>query len=798
MRPTFPRAERTLVINGDPADRSTWFNLQYMGGRKKGAWQKWEFDYDPDQGVQLSVDGKPSKRFDWNKTKASGFDGLVLYGDETEGDSAQTVWVSGVDYELGPPMETKPVAPPPPPPVVPESDPAPEGEVPQINEAMRGKHPRLFFTAETLPALKEFYASEAAARWREQLEKYAQVSRPFEEPKFQKDATDGQRQGFWRLPTAALHYTLTGDPESFENAKGFLEKLLELKHWEIGKETDSGMSSANIMVGAALAYDWLYNDLNPDFRERFGEKLFQMARAQYHGGHLTKNPGPHYWQADPLPNHRFHRDAGLTLAVLASYEGRPEQQWLLQQTIEELEFVNKWLPEDGTSHESPGYLVFGGNHLVLAMKASDDVVGTTFLDAPFFKNVGLFLAHTSMPGFSQSFGYGDWNGKGFGQYNNFRLLTARLFNQPESKDAVMRVFENSPDTMQHGWFSLLWDSADSERGDATTLPKDTFWPDIGLAIMRDSWADGAASAWFKCGPMGGYILNKFRNENDGKYINVAHDDPDANSFVLGLGSDLLAETDRYSKHKKSSHHNTILINQIGQIAGKRPEGAVFSQPGGDMSKMGIITAWRDLDGITAVEGEAAGSYPSYQDRKTGKSRPALDRFRRTFLWVEGEYVLVLDDIRAPEPVEMTWLIQSPKLEQIDENQFVLQSNDRQASFELASDQPLEFAIQESEADNRGELLGFQQLRASANAGALRIASVYNLWSKSNLSVRLEPGNADEATVTVTSSDTEDVWDWKAGPASEASTLSAKRVKGEPDEAFPFELNPSNSSPPPPL
>ena len=55
-----------------------------------------------------------------------------------------------------------------------------------------------------------------------------------------------------------------------------------------------------------------------------------------------------------------------------------------------------------------------------------------------------------------------------------------------------------------------------------------------------------------------------------------------------------------------------------------------------MSQMAKITAWKDAGEVMVVEGEAAGSYLAYRDRATGKSRPALDRFRRTFIWVKGE------------------------------------------------------------------------------------------------------------------------------------------------------------------
>ena len=55
---------------------------------------------------------------------------------------------------------------------------------------------------------------------------------------------------------------------------------------------------------------------------------------------------------------------------------------------------------------------------------------------------------------------------------------------------------------------------------------------------------------FKCGPMGGYKSNAWRPTHmDGQgnlpYLNVAHDHPDANSFIVLGDGEYLAETDRY-------------------------------------------------------------------------------------------------------------------------------------------------------------------------------------------------------------------------------------------------------------
>jgi hypothetical protein len=486
----------------------------------------------------------------------------------------------------------------------------------------------------------------------------------------------------------------------------------------------------------------------------------------------------------------------MMLSLMAVYENQPEQQWIVQQAVKDLAYVNQWLPEDGTCHEGPGYLIFGGNHLTLAMDAADRCLGTSFLQHPYFKNAGLFRIHSSTPGWQGSLRFGDTGTGSLGYYHNFLLKGAAVNEEADVKDGLLTIVETEPKTYAYGWFSLLWDDPALKRGDVTQLDPKAFWPDVGVATLRESWAADSASARFKCGPFGGYKLNEFR-ELDNRYINVAHDDPDANSFILTRGPTYLAETDGYSKRKASRNHNTILINGMGQMTEGRAEGGVWSQPGGDMAQMAVITAWRNQDRIVAVEGEAAGSYLAYRDKKTGKSRPALDRFRRTFLWVEGDYILVLDDIRAPSEVEVDWLMQGHAVETADlaKGQFVLRNGSENCPFQVVSTKPLQFKVVDSPADHRGESMGFKQLRATASLNEVSVASVYDLWNRGDLKVTLTPVSDTEYTVEVTGQGVHDSWNWQLASAQfTAATLNGKRQQGSP-AGFPFVMTPENSQPP---
>jgi hypothetical protein len=748
-------------------DGSTWFKVQYLGEcRRSEGWHTWTFDLDPEKGLRILFDGKDvnakRRRFDWDRTNFEGFVGVVMMGDDGKG-AGETLWVEVVDVELGGAMRAKPTPPPPPPPVVPDKDPAVQGEPARLQASVAGSHPRLLFGSDDVAAMKAQAKSEAGLPFWTALTNYVPACRAPRHRNFLKDATDGQRQGLWRMPTVALHYVLTGEKASLENAIGFMKVLLDLEHWETGKELDSGMSAGNIMIGAALAYDWLYHDLPPDFREAFRRKLFYHARAMYHGGHLKKNPGTHYWQNDPQNNHRWHRNAGMALCILAASEGKPEENWILTKTLEELRYVAKWLPEDGTSHEAPTYMVFGIAHLVLALQASDRCLGTGFLRQPFFENLGDYMAHMFTPGLSHRFSYGD-GGTGIRKlgYDTCLYEVAATHRQPHVQGVLDRIVAQYG--AEWGWMGLVWRDTTVPRTGVATFPTTVLFDDLGLVVLREGWEAGKTSAMFKCGPLGGYRLNRFRNERNFTYINVAHDDPDANSFVIFSGGEFLAETDRYSKHKQSANHNTILVNGMGQIVSGRHEGQVWSQPGrGDMSRMAYLTAWKDAGDIVVAEGEASGAYPAYRNKK-GNARPPLTRFRRTFVWVKGRYILVLDDIRAGAPVEIDWLLQAPSLETVpgEEGRYRLRSGDAACDALVRCDAESEAQIVRSSADHRGELLGWRQLRLNAEGSALRLASVYAPWGGKPALDDLR-WTQDCVTFKARGSSGADTWTWAMAP-----------------------------------
>ena len=673
---------------------------------------------------------------------------------------------------------------------IPERDPV-VAETTGFRQELIGVHPRLLFTAADIPRLRDFYHSEAATHWREHVEEYSQVSVPpaRDEVEFTTNATDAQRQGVWRMPTVALHYLMTGDETSRQNAIGFLELLLELDTWEEGGEHNSGMGHANMLTGAALVYDWLYHELDEDFREAMRLKIREMARYQYYGGHLQLTSTAYYWQQDPQNNHRWKRATGVGLAAFATYSGDPAENYLLHRAAEDLALIARWLPMDGSSHESPLYQVFGGSHLVLGLQAADHCLGTNFLGIDYFKYAGYFRLLAMTSGMRSSLPYAD--DSGFGSYANFYLFAARLHENEAVMGRVREWLALNPGAAWIGWLSILWDDPDFGRQPPEDFPRIGHFPDIGSTFFHDAWQEDGVSGLFRCGPHGGHALNDFRRQPDSSlpWINVAHDDPDANSFVLAIGDTLLAETSRYSARKQTSNHNTILVNGIGQfVEGQVERPMQWTLPSdSDMSRMAYTTGWLHHGAITGIEGEAAGAYIASDE--PGRERPALDRYRRAFFWVEGDYVLILDDVHSPEPVDVTWLLQAESTTIDDAGKVQLSKDDKALPAIVRSDHELETAVVDGTADHRGEPLGWRQLQAVAHeTSRVQFASVYDPWGR-QLELELATSENGHARVVVSGDDFRDTWSWESAPDAETpSRIRAEREGRDPAESFPYDFS----------
>jgi hypothetical protein len=702
---------------------------------------------------------------------------------------------------------------------IPAQDPAPTA-TPALVEALRGKHPRLLLTSEEAarlktiaiadPLLKPVY--EAAVAY---AKRFALAGgRPLPIVLNDTPAIAGSAQ---QAPGAALGYLFERDPAALKSITAALETLLQEEHWALTKELDCNMGAACNMLMAALLFDAVHDDLDPAFRARVAQKLLVHARRMFWLGHKMLCTMPiKYWQQDPQPNHRWYRAAGLAACVLAvADEPGCETGFLREQLKQEMDFIVKWLPQDGDCHEGAGYQTFGFQSLVLAATMMDRVLGTEYLKAPGFARAAVQQVYYRAPGRAGNMSFGDdMNGEFlFGTNEAAFFLSPRLSRDADLQDALLERLESmgqahltkiKPQEKRPyipPWSMLLFYDPTVPRGDRRKLPTARLFADLGAASMRDSWDANAVALTFKCGPIGGYRLNEYAwahkdERGEPHYVNVAHDDSDANSFALAMDGEFLFHPGLYSFTKITAHQSSLTVDGVGQLC----EGVDYTQPvpgGADMRTLSYLTAWKhDAQGRVMIEGEAAPmyrgmGYNAIRERQKGRPAtdttpevkpipglpdPVLTRFRRTAVWLPGDYILLLDDVAAAGRHALTWRGTVAKAffdDPATGRCHIATKGGKRVDMQMLADRPFTGAIDFLLLDGRFGNELQHQFQFTAQAEAVRFACLLDPW-KRKLGMTL--ATVDGGLVLQVRGDgIDDAWTWKPAPdAHTPSSLDGRR------------------------
>jgi hypothetical protein len=703
---------------------------------------------------------------------------------------------------------------------IPAQDPTPVA-VPPLRETLRGKHPRLLFTAEEAAQLKATaLADPLLAPVCENAIAYARKFALSAEdpPPFVLSDTPAIAGSAQQAPAAALGHLLEPDAASLKAITAALAVMVKQEHWALGKELDCNMGAGCNMLMTGLLYDAVRDQLEPAFRTQVAAKLLVHARRMFWLGHKQLCTGSiKYWQQDPQPNHRWYRAAGLA-ACLLSIADEPglETGYLLEQLKQEMDFLVKWLPQDGDCHEGAGYQEFGFTSLVLTAMMMDRVLGTEYLKAPGFAKACEQQLHYGAPGRMGNMSFGDdMNGeKLFGTLDAAFFIGPRLSRDQDLQAALLHRMQRmgqpylakfKPQEKRPfvpPWSMLVFYDPTLPAGDWKAVPTSRLFADIGAASMRDSWADEAVAFTFKCGPHGGYRLNEYawehtNDKGEPHYINVAHDDSDANSFALAMDGDLIFHPGLYSWSKLTASQSCITVDGKGQVC----EGSDYTQPvpgAVDMRTLAYLTGWKqDAQRRVIIEGEAAAfyrglSYPELTARQKGREAtadkpavapvpglpdPVLKRFRRTAVWLPGDYILLLDDVAAAGKRAITWRGTVAKAFFDDPAQgrcHIEGKSGRRVDMQMLADRPFTGAIDYKHLDGRFGNAMQHQFQFTAEAEAVRFACLLDPW-KRKLAMTLEAKDGG-LELRVRGEGIDDVWTWQPAPDERTpSALSGVRA-----------------------
>lgn len=667
---------------------------------------------------------------------------------------------------------------------IPATDPA-TPDAPELLPAVRGVHPRLLFTPKEVARIKANIA--ASPLLKQAADGVINASKRYRAPKenplpMVMGDTPAIVTAAGQWPFLAYAYALEPNPQTLEGISSVLRRMLEQPYWADTIELDSNMGAGCNLFGVAVLFDAAYADLDPQLRRQVAERLLVQSRRMFYLGHKMLAKGVvKYWQQDPAPNHRWYRLRGLAAAVLAiADEPGLDTAYLRQELKKEAEFIMKWYPEEGDCHEGSSYQLFGIRSLYEAAVIVDNGFGTNLSKHPGFASAWKQQLYYWVPADNSLVAYGDsQNGPlRFGNDDGAFFPGPRLSRDANAQAALQRRMEMMMPTGADGrpvpppWTLLAYYDPTLTGGNYRAIPTTHLFTDMGAASFRDSWEKDAVIFTFKCGPYGGQALNAYRHAHLNEqglphYVNVAHDDPDANSFSLTIGADKIFHPGTYSTHKLTRDNNTLTIGAEGQIM----DDSEWTQPvpDRDMRELSYLTGWKqDAQGRAIIEGETGPAY-----------RGKLDRFRRTAVWLPGDYILILDDIRpndaAKEPLIWRGLVPDGRFVNPEKGGAkVVTKSGSELSFQFLSDRPVNAALDDWFVGGRWGHLQARQFQFSvAPTEPVRFAMLLDPWKRGVTLATKQDGDA--MLLAVTGPAGTDLWKWqRAEGAKTPSSLTGLR------------------------
>lgn len=684
------------------ADGGGWNGRRYARSPRRPGWHEWVFAVNNETDLVVTVDGRVATGFDIMASKfLSGFSGVYLRGG-VEVD--EPLVVDDIQVQWQPVALTERTRP-----LPGEKRKAPELAALSLKPELAGQHPRLFFTATDIPSIRERCKTthkDFFDRMMGGANSYLGQMPPANAAQCSDDQLM-QQWGWWRLSTLAFAYVATGEEKYAQKAGEWMDIFALYPDWGAGEEINQSMGAANMLTGVACAYDWCYPVLTEAQRTRIRDKLARQVAEIYWVGFMDpKTAG--YWKGDEQNNHRHHRLSGFLLGALAIAGEVPEGDAYVAAAAEEAKKVSTAIPPDGSSHEGPHYSAFGYNYVVLIFDSLRNCTGVDlYAVTPGLKSIPYWRAHLMTPGFKDTFNIGDC-GRGMYFFNHYLFRLCAEYEDPDAQALMKAAYDAEPGSFSYYPWCILWYDANLAQTPLAEISRWRYFDDMELATYRTSWTDpNALAVLLKCGPYGGHRMNELAQG----WVNVAHDHPDANHFMLWWQGQMWATDDGYPKQLKTGeNHNLILVDGKGPTQ----RGAGWLQPIPNMGSMGKIDKVDCRDGLFYARGDATAFYPG------------MTAVHRWLVVARDKYVVICDRLASDRgPREYQWLLHSDaEMEANAGGGYTLMQGEKTLFLKFGLPQAPSVAVEDFRVDGRphGKVLRARPLAPTEKAWFVAVLS----------------------------------------------------------------------------
>jgi len=492
----------------------------------------------------------------------------------------------------------------------------------QMDAALTGAHPRLYFTTADIPTIRT--QGQGSRKW--YLDDAKNAFGGYTGGSVTVSGLGDWKNylyGFWGQFTMDMIYLIDQTQAHADTAKSWaLHYARDPSFWIV-----DDIVPMEILAGMAITYDILYDQFTVSERLELRAAMRQALDFIYDEFLVGE-----YWTQDYQNNHMHNRLHGLANASFAMYGDDPtnDVQKHADLALACFQSLSNWLPPDGSTHEGPGYWDFGYHWVTRMAHLVQHVTGTDYTsNRPHFQNAHLYRLYMTTPGWNGTFNVGD-AGPGAPDSVTTWAHPICAHQDAQAVDVLRELMQDHADSFyRHSAWGTLWYDAEMAAQSYTNLPLWRFWPDLEMLSVRSAWAPDAVGFVFKCGPPGGHRMQQLRAAD--AWINVAHDHPDQNHFLLFAHGRMMAQDDDYPKPgngaKLTRNHNTIVIDGGG--GPREGEGWYQPFPYSQAATMDDVL-------LSKASAYAAGNASALYSN--------ADTFVRHVAFVEGEYVMLIDEL----------------------------------------------------------------------------------------------------------------------------------------------------------
>jgi CelD/BcsL family acetyltransferase involved in cellulose biosynthesis len=524
-------------------------------------------------------------------------------------------------------------------------------------------HPRLFFQAADLPRLRDNRNEAYREIWRPILRYTDSQLGAVPSPTVLPDTPLEQFRNYGdRLIPFAFACVMTGRDDHCALAKSYLLAYAGWEHW--GDNGRRGLGQAHMLIGNAIAYDWLHTRLSPTERQIVRENLARWAHRMYEASAADSydDVWQNWWRKSYMQNHYWTTHAALGLAGLALLgEDDNAHLWVdhaTQKLARGRDFLNGI--GDGSWHESIGYQGLILSTSLPFLVSLRNVTGVDILPHDYLQNYVYWMLYNQLPGTTEMlFSYGNFEWFWFGvKTHYFRFVASEYANGHAEwlAQQYAEAYGRTPGFWSAPWyvFEYLFYDPHLAATPPTDLPRSRVFPDLSGVIWRTGWEPDALVFALKTGAYGGrFAFDRFVNEEypwdapcriTGCQFNFAHNHDDTNGFyIYNAGRWLAPETVGVNK-PQTSFHNAILIDGQGQF---RPANDEYPRyPSEIAATDGFLEMTSSTPNFDYVAANATQRYRHIEGIETAT---------RHVLFVRPGYFVMLDNLAARNPHQFDWV-----------------------------------------------------------------------------------------------------------------------------------------------